>query len=340
MKTSSFKKTTGAGVRAILEGMQATIRILRWGILALSLVYFLSGFTIVGPNECAVILRFGRLLPGIHASGLLPGFPVPVDEIIKIPINQIQEMSLLGCAAPPGMPLAADPMSMAAGLHPARDGYMLTGDVNIIQSRFSARFKASDPVAYALSVRDRDSLLGASLYQAALLAAAQTDVDTVLSKGIDQYRQNARRLAQARVDALGLGIEILSFDVQEMIPPRQVLNAFQSVISAQIEIRTLLDEAQSYRNSELPPAEAMAYRIRAETDSRAQDLRAKAKGEAAAFLSLSKQAAQQPEVTRTRLYYETVEALMPALKTGIVTAGNQDELRVLVQPGQKTSSTP
>jgi membrane protease subunit HflK len=310
---------------AILVALRSSIRILRWGMLVLVLIYLCSGITIVGPNERALILRFGRALPESSAPGLLLAFPPPIDVVIMLPAKSVQEVALEAWSP-------ADESSWRDSLHPAFNPYTLSGDVNIIRARFSVRFQIASPVAYEFGAAERDNLRDAILYQSACRALAGMSVDDVLTTRRDYIGQESMRLAQAEMDRLGLGIQLLAFETREINPPAQVLPAFQDVVSAKVEAKTLVEPARSRHASVIPAAKAEAYRIQQEADAYAQGIVAKARGEVSAFLALLKEYRANPGTVHMRLYAEMLENVLPKVRVATVMPSGRGEIRVLVEP--------
>jgi modulator of FtsH protease HflK len=328
----------GFGAAAVLQAMKSSVKLLRWGLLLLLLIYLVSGVTVVGPNETAFVLRFGKLQPGMHSSGLLLALPEPIDEVVKVPTRSVQEIQLgawesssLGQDSEQ-LPPATNGRLFGGTLHPVRDGYTLTGDANIIRARFSVRYQVSDPVAYALAVKDQPALLASVLYQAATVVIAQMTVDDVLASGLESLRAQTLRVAQEQLDRLGMGVLLLAFEVHEIAPAQQVLPAFQDVVSARVESQTLIEQANSYRASELPAAKADAYRAKQDADAYGQDLVAKATGESAAFESVEVQYKAAPQLMRTRLYADAMETVLHQLQSTTILQPGSD-LKLLLQPG-------
>ena len=324
----------GFGPAAVLQAMKSSIKLLRWGLLLLALIYLASGIAMVGPNETAFVLRFGKVQPGLHGSGLLLALPQPIDEVVKVPTRSVQEIQLD----------AWEPSDRAPGtgatLHPVWDGYTLTGDANIIRARFSARYQVSDSVAYALTVKNQPALLEAVLYQAATGVIAHMKVDDVLAAGLEALRAQTMHTAQAQLDQLGMGVQLLAFEVHEIAPAQQVVPAFQDVVSARVESQTLIEQASSYRASQMPAAQAQAYRMKQEADSYAQNLIAKATGEASAFEAVDQQYRAAPQLMRTRLYADAMETILHRLQSTTVFQSSGGGLRLLLQPSYNPQLLP
>jgi membrane protease subunit HflK len=309
---------------AILAALRSSIRVLRWGMLVLLLIYLCSGITVVAPNQRGLILRFGRALPKSAPPGLLLAFPPPIDEVVMLPAKNVQEV-VLDAWTP-------NNDSWRESLHPERDPYTITGDVNIIRARFSIRFQVADPIAYEFGASERENLCNAIYYQSACRVLAGMGVDDALTTRRDFIGQESMRIAQADLDRLGLGVQLLAFETREINAPAPVLPAFQDVVSAKVEAKTLVEPARSRHASVIPEANAEAYRIQQEAQSYAQELTAKAQGQVSAFLALLKEYRANPVTVQTRLYAEMVEEVLPKVRISSVVPTDHGEMRVLISP--------
>jgi membrane protease subunit HflK len=157
-------------------------------------------------------------------------------------------------------------------------------------------------------------------------------VDDALTTRRDFIGQESMRIAQAELDRLGLGVQLLAFETREINPPAPVLSAFQDVVSAKVEAKTLVEPARSRRAAVIPEAEAEAYRIQQEAQSYAQELIAKAQGEVSALLALLKEYRANPGTVHTRLYAEMIEEVLPKLRMSTVVPTDRGEVRILVSP--------
>ena len=309
---------------AILAALRSSIRILRWGMLVLVLIYLCSGITVVAPNQRGLVLRFGRALPKSAPPGLLLAFPPPIDEVVMLPAKSVQEV-VLDAWTP-------NDDSYRDSLHPERDPYTITGDVNIIRARFSIRFQVADPIAYEFGASEREKLCNAICYQSACRVLAGMSVDDALTTRRDFIGQESMRIAQAELDRLGLGVQLLAFETREINPPAPVLSAFQDVVSAKVEAKTLVEPARSRRAAVIPEANAEAYRIQQEAQSYSQELIAKAQGEVSAFLALLKEYRANPGTVHTRLYAEMIEQVLPKLRVSTVMPTDRGDVRILISP--------
>jgi modulator of FtsH protease HflK len=312
---------------AVVAALRSSIRVLRWGMLALVLVYLASGITVIKPNEVGLILRFGKVLSQVHQPGLLFAFPQPIDTVVLVPTKTVEEIALEEWAFQPGRA----PQAM---MHPVRDPYTLTGDANIVQGRFSARYQVADPIAYLFAAKDREALCRAILYDAVCKTLAGMSVEDVLTTRRDFIADETMRRAQSEVDLLGLGIHFIAFQTREISPPPQILPAFQDVVSARVEAKTLIEPANAYRASAIPGAKSKAYQIAQEAAAYSQQVVAKAQGEAASFVALAKEQATNPALVQSRLYTEMLEEVLPKLRLTTVMPDSRGQVRLLISPQQ------
>jgi HflK protein len=275
------------------------------------------------------------LQPALHGPGLLLALPQPIDEVVRVSTRSVQEIQLNDWAWE-SSPYGAAGGYKTSSLHPVEDGYTLTGDANIIRAKFSVRYQVSGPVAYVLNAKNQSAPLESILYRAVTGVIAHMRVDDVLASGLNDLRQEAMNVAQIRLDQLGLGVQLLAFEVREITPARQVLPSFEEVVSARVESRTRVEEANSYRASQLPAAQAEGYRIKQETDAYAQELAAKATGEAAAFEAIERQYRAAPELMRTRLYADAIETILHNLQSATILQPKGGNLKLLLPPGANT----
>jgi membrane protease subunit HflK len=320
------------GAHVVLATLRSSISLLRWAILGLAGIYLASGITVVGPNESGLIVRFGKLQPGIHAPGLLFALPEPFDLVVKVPTRSLQEVGLDVWAPKP------NEESLQA-LHPVDQPYTLTGDANIIRASFAVRYQISDPVDYVFQVKDRDALRDAILYQAATRTLAGMSVDDALAARKSFLADESMRIAQDEMNRLGLGIQLLAFEIRDINPPQSVLPAFQDVVSAKVQAKTLVEPANSYHATAIPQAQGQAYRINQEAQSYAQQIVSQAQGEASSFLAQLKEYRANGDVMRSRLLAETMEAIIPKMRVTTVVPSGAGTTRLLLEP-QKADGLP
>jgi len=263
-----------SGSQALAEALHSSFGIVKFVMLALFLVFLVSGFFTVGPQEKAIKLRFGKPVgegeQALLGSGPHWAWPYPIDEVVKIPITEIQEVKARANwfaqtslqeargeipPAPPGMPL-----------NPAIDGYALTADGNIVHVKATLRYRIEDPVrcvfGFASDTNGNYSLAGISnavlnvLENALVHAAASFKMDDTLFDKI-AFQDAVQRRVVKLVQEQKLGL-VVDQCVVESRQPRQLDEAFKRVTEAGQKSSTAITEANTYRNQVLSRADADA----------------------------------------------------------------------------------
>src|SRR5438552_1564792 len=252
-----------AGSQALSEALRSSFAIVKFVMVLLLGVFLISGFFQVGPQERALVLRFGRpagegakalLGPGLHWS-----FPYPIDECVKVSITGLQNVnSTVGWfAITPELELAgAEPMPVPS-LNPAVDGYALTADGNIIHTRATLAYRIEDPVQYVFSFVNASNAVQNALNQALIYTASRFPVDDILTRDIAGFRDAVRRRASELVEKQALGVIVEQCDVQSRAPGK-LKEDFANVLKADITRSKVLNDARSYENQVLSKATADA----------------------------------------------------------------------------------
>ena len=252
-----------AGSQALAEALRSSFAIVKVVMVLLVLVFLASGFFTVGPQERAIILRFGRaqgegekalLLPGLHWS-----FPYPIDESIRVSISGLQQVrsSVGWYAVTPEQELSGAEPPAGATLNPIAEGYALTGDANIIHTKATLTYRIKDPVRYVFSFVNASNAVQNALDNALLRAASRFRVDDVLTRDIAGFQEVVRRQVTQSAEQQDLGILVEQCAVQS-VPPRQLKDAFANVLKAEVTRSKVLNEARGSENQVTNKASADA----------------------------------------------------------------------------------
>lgn len=247
------------GSQALAEALRSSFAIVKFVMVALVVVFLASGFFQVGPQEQAIILRFGKpvgqgqemlLGPGLHWS-----MPYPIDEYVKIPITGLQQVrSTVGWYATTDVQEAAGTEPPAGpSLNPSVDGYALTADGNLIHTRATLFYRIEDPVQYELGFTNASRVVQNALNNALIKTAAQFKVDDILNAEVTRFRDAVGQHATELLEEQNVGVTVDHCEVQS-IPPRYLRAAFDRVVSAGQAQRTSLNEARRYENQVLSQA--------------------------------------------------------------------------------------
>jgi len=269
-------ETQDAGSQALAEALRSSFVIVKIAMAALVVVIFAAGFFTVGPQEKAVILRFGKpqgegqkmlLGAGLHWS-----LPYPIDEVIRIPITEIQKVSsTVGWyATTPEMELAGTEPPAGPSLNPQIDGYVVTADRNIIHTRATVSYHIDDPRTaifnFAGGTNQVFNLAGVSnavqnaANNALILTAARFNVDDILNRGVEEFREAVSQRVSELAEREHLGVAIDQVQVQS-VAPRQLKDVFALVTTARQNRDTLINDARSKENQILSEAGAQATTI-------------------------------------------------------------------------------
>jgi membrane protease subunit HflK len=252
-----------SGSQALADALKSSFAIVKWVMVVLVLVFICSGIFKVEPGKKAIVLYFGRPLQKNNAELLGPGlhwsWPPPIEEVRKIPYAQFQtvtsttgwyyttpEKEALDREDPPGI-----------SLNPAREGYAITGDGNIIHTRATLRYHIEDPIRYEFEFSNAPVAVQNALDNALLYAAARFKVDDALTRDITRFQDTVRERVIELADKEKLGIVVEQCQVQS-IPPRALKQAFDSVLTAISTRDKMHNEALSDANKTLANATAEA----------------------------------------------------------------------------------
>jgi membrane protease subunit HflK len=254
-----------AGSQALAEALRSSFSIVKI-VMLLFVVFLGSGFFKVEPDQRAIILRFGKpvgegqkalLGPGLHWS-----FPYPIDEVEKVSITGIQKVtSTVGWYATTlEQELAGTEMPVGPGtpLNPAVDGYALTADDNIIHTRATLSYRIDDPIRYTFGFTNAAEVVRNALDNALLQTAARFNVDDILYRDIAGYKDAVRKRATDLIERENVGVVIEDVVDLRSIPPRQLKQAFDAVVTAGQNRSTVLNAAHSYENQVTSKASADA----------------------------------------------------------------------------------
>jgi modulator of FtsH protease HflK len=328
-----------AGSQALAEALRSSFAIVKVLMVLLVLLFLASGFFTVGPQERAILLRFGRpvgegekalLLPGLHWS-----FPYPIDESIKVSISGLQQVrSTVGWyPVTPEQELSGIEPPAGGPLNPIVDGYALTADANIIHTRAILTYRIKDPIRYVFSFVNASNAVQNALDNALLYAASRYKVDDILTRDIAGFQAMVRRHATQLAEMQDLGIVVEQCAVQS-VPPRQLKDAFANVLKAEVTRSKVLNEARSSENQVTNKASADAETLinLAESDRarRVGDVGAQAER----FQEILPQYKDHPALFAQQRLTETLGRVLTNVQDKIFLADSADgkpkELRLLL----------
>jgi membrane protease subunit HflK len=308
-----LRRRLGGG--ASPNGAAATL-IVGIAIIVLAL-WLASGFYVVREGERGVVLRFGDF-----ASTATPGLrwhlPYPVERVLRVNIGEIRTAEI-GYRSQTASRAEADIN---------QESQMLTADENIVDVKLAVQYRVKDAADYVFKVREPDLTVAQVAESAIREVVGKSRMEFILTEGRDAVAQQVAQVLQATLDRYGTGIEITSVNMQDAQPPEQVQAAFFDAVKAREDEQRLINEAQAYRNEVIPRARGEVARIIADAEAYQGETVARAEGDGARFSQIANQYRAAPQVTRQRLYLETMEQVLSRTPK-VVMAGDGNKVTLL-----------
>lgn len=260
------------------------------------LIWLGTGFFIVQEGQQAVITQFGKYHSTVGA-GFNWRLPYPIQRHELVFVTQIRSVDV-----------GRDVVIKATGL---RESAMLTEDENIVEIKFAVQYRLNDARAYLFESRDPAGAVVQAAETAVREVVGKMKMDSALSDERDQIAPRVRTLMQQILDRYKVGIEIVGINLQQggVRPPEQVQAAFDDVLKAGQERERLKNEAQAYANDVVPRAVGTASRLKEEAEGYKARIVAQAQGDAQRFRSVLTEYQKAPQVTRDRLYLESMQEI-------------------------------
>lgn len=301
--TPSFNpspKTTGIGI-----GLIAGVALLIW---------LGTGFFIVQEGQQAVITQFGKYNSTVGA-GFQWRLPYPVQRHETVFVTQLRSVDV-----------GRDAIVPATGL---RESSMLTEDENIVDIKFVVQYRLKDAREYLFESRDPDGAVLKAAETAVREVVGKMKMDAALVEERDQIAPRVRALMQTILDRYSVGIAVESINLQLVRPPEQVQAAFDDVLKAGQERNRAKDEAQAYANDVIPRARGAASRLNEEAEGYRARIVAQAEGDAQRFRSVLTEYQKAPQVTRDRMYVDTMKEVYSNVTKVMVDAKSGSNLLYL-----------
>lgn len=296
------------------------------GIIVLIVLF--STFYAVGPEEVGVIKRFGRYVrmtdPGLHVK-------IPFAETVtRVKVKRIFKEEFGFRTLRPGVKTLYAPEKWED------ESLILTGDLNVAVVEWIVQYKIVDPYNYLFKVRDVQKTIRDMAESAVRLVVGDRSVDEVLTVGRMEVATEAQKKLQEILDSYQTGIKIVTLKLKDVNPPDPVKPSFNEVNEARQDRERFINEAWRAYNKVIPKAKGEAEKIIAEAEGYAINRVNRAKGEAERFLALWSEYKKAPEVTRKRLYLETLAKVLPRVgKVYVVDSEQKTILPLLSLEGEK-----
>ena len=291
------------------------------------LVAFLALVLLVGSSSCfytvddkqqAVVTTFGRVTD-VTDAGLHFKLPFGIQQARKVDVNVYQKIEL-------GYSSNGDDYYEVN----ENESTMITGDYNIVNVDFFVEYKISDPVKYLYSSNNPEMILRNLIQSQVRNVVGSTSVDAVLTDGKENIQSQVKELVTQILTEYDIGLTLVDVRIQDSEPPTQdVIEAFKAVETAKQQAETVVNDAKAYQNAQLPDAQAQADKLVQNAEYLKQKRINEATQQVAMFSAMYEEYAQNPEITRSRMYYEAISEILPGVKLYINT-GDSNSVDMLL----------
>ncbi len=301
-----------------VDGKKIRKTIIIAAVLLVLLVGVLTCFYTVDDKQQAVVTTFGAVTD-ITDAGLHFKLPFGIQKVQKVDVNVYQKIELGYYTDEYGNSVTK-----------TSEATMITGDYNIVNVDFFVEYKISDPVKYLYSSNEPEQILRNLIQSQIRNVVGSSSVDSVLTDGKENIQMQVKDLVSQILVEYDIGLSLIDVRIQDSEPPtKEVIEAFKAVETAKQQAEAVVNDAKAYQNAQIPNAEAQVDQLL----QNAQYLKQKRINEAiqavAMFEAMYAEYAQNPEITRSRMYYEAISEILPGVKLYINT-GSGDGIEMLL----------
>lgn len=300
-KVAAYRPQIGQYVRWVVTGI----------IVLILFIILMTSFYTVAPDEEGVILRFGKFVrtagPGIHFK-----FPAPIERATKVKVEHVYKEEFGFSTEKPGV------RTYYRKGDYSDESLMLSGDLNIADVEWIVQYKIKSPTDYLFNVREQINTIRDVAESTMRMVVGDRSITEVLTVGRVEIALEMQEAMQELLDSYQLGVSIVTVQLQDVNPPEKVKPSFNEVNQAKQDKEKFTNQAWETYNKAIPEMEGKASRMISEAEGYAVNRINRAKGDAERFIALWKEYNQARDVTRRRLYIETMAEVMPSLNNKFI----------------------
>ena len=301
-----MEKYTPNGKKKDLSGLGKKVVIA--AIVLVLAVGIFSCFYTVDDKQQAVVTTFGKVTD-ITGAGLHFKLPFGIQQVQKVDVNVYQKIEL-----------GYDSNLNGGMTSKTSESTMITGDYNIVNVDFFVEYKISDPVAYLYSSNNPEMILRNLIQSQVRNVVGSSEVDAVLTNGKENIQMQVKDLVTQILQEYDIGLTLVDVRIQDAEPPTQaVIEAFKNVETAKQNAEAVVNDAVAYKNAQLPKAQAEADKLLQNAQYLKQKRINEANQQVAMFNAMYKEYELNPDITRSRMYYEAVSQVLPGVRVYINT---------------------
>lgn len=275
--------------------------------LLLLVVWLGTGIYTVRPDEQGVVLRFGKWVE-TTAPGLNYHLPAPIEAVLTPKVTAINRVDI-GFVGGSGSTHSGDY---------SHERSMLTGDENIVAVEFSVFWRINDAGKFLFNIDQQEETMKSAAESVMREIIGQTPIQSALTAGRQKIEEDTRAHLQKVLNSYGAGVEVTEVKLSKVDPPESVIGAFRDVQAAEADKQRYQNEAQAYQNDIVPRARGDASKITLDAQAYKDQVIAKAQGEASRFKAVYAEYKQSKDVTRRRMYLETMENILQGMNKMII----------------------
>ncbi len=285
-------------------------------LVVLAMLWALTGVYTVKAGEKGVVLRFGEYVYSTE-PGLNMHLPYPIESHLTPNVQQRRQTDL-GFRSDDSLQQRQRPSPSQL----EAESLMLTGDENIVDIKFTVFWDIKDPQLYLFNIQlPQEETVKAASESVMREIIGKTLIQQALTEGRQEIESSVQRLVQEVLDEYGTGIRIIEVKLEKVDPPTQVIDAFRDVQAAEADRETARNEADRYANRIIPEARGDAARMIQDAEAYKEQIIAKSQGEASRFIAVYNQYALAKDITRKRIYLETMEEILTGMNKVILDEG-------------------
>ena len=310
-----FLRRSQDRLRTVLPGGSLGGKGLALIVVAAVAIWGFSGFFRVDPDELGVVLRFGKYVREVQ-PGLNYHLPYPIETALTPKALRVNKIDI-------GMRVVEDLRRGTTIRDVPEESLMLTGDENIVDVDFSVlwKIKPTGVGDYLFNIQQPEGTVKAVAESAMREIVGRSNLQPILTGARQNIETAVHELMQTVLDKYGAGIQITQVQLQKVDPPSQVIDAFRDVQAARADLERSQNEAQAYANKVVPEARGRAAQITQNAEAYREQTVAEAKGSTSRFLQVYDQYKKAPDITRQRMYLETMERLFGGTDKIIMDSG-------------------
>ena len=293
----------------------------RLPLLFLALALVMAAMTCwytVDDKQQAVVTTFGKVTD-ITSAGVHFKAPFGIQQVEKVDVNVYQKIEL-------GYTSTGD-----SYLVNEDESTMITGDYNIVNVDFFVEYRISNPERYLYASNDAELILRNLIQSQVRNVVGSSSVDSVLTDGKENIQMQVKALVTEILMDYDIGLTLVDVRIQDAEPPTQeVIEAFKAVETAKQNAEAVVNQAKAYENAQIPAAQAQADKLIQNAEYLKQKRINEAKEQVAMFTAMYEQYALNPEITRSRMYYEAISDILPGVKLFINTASKGSDVQMLL----------